>query len=295
MDYDSLRFFVHLSRTLHFGRTARACHISTSGLTRAIQRLEQELDRALFERDQRRVKLTAQGASFQHFAQKALDDWNAFQQETRKDPKELSGSLSVFCSVTAGYMLFTPVLRRFGENHPGVRVHLETGYSTSALDLLFNDSADVVVSALPTRRPRNLVAKLLFQEPVVFFAPAFRCAVSRQLEKTHHDWASIPFVLPQVGRVRNSANAWFRARKIRPSIYAETPGHEGVVCLVASGFGVGVTPLLTIQASPLRSLVRILDVKGALPPVAVSACTLRRKLHSPVVRALWDIIDVEEK
>ena len=53
MDYDDLRLFLHLSRTLHFGRTSRECHISPSALSRTVQRLERELGWPLLERDHR--------------------------------------------------------------------------------------------------------------------------------------------------------------------------------------------------------------------------------------------------
>ena len=62
MDFDDLRLFLHLSRTLHFGRTSQECHISASALSRSIQRLEQSVGQQLFERDNRSVELTRAGA-----------------------------------------------------------------------------------------------------------------------------------------------------------------------------------------------------------------------------------------
>jgi DNA-binding transcriptional LysR family regulator len=40
--YDSLRLFLHPSRTLHFGRTSRECHISPYGLQRRKSLLRDE-------------------------------------------------------------------------------------------------------------------------------------------------------------------------------------------------------------------------------------------------------------
>jgi len=57
VDYDSLRLYVHLSRTLRFLRTSRECHVSPSTLSRSIQRLEQEVGWPLLERDRRTVRL----------------------------------------------------------------------------------------------------------------------------------------------------------------------------------------------------------------------------------------------
>ena len=61
MDYDGLQMFLELSRSLHFLRASRACHVSPSTLSRVVQRLEQETGAVLFERDRRSVRLTAEG------------------------------------------------------------------------------------------------------------------------------------------------------------------------------------------------------------------------------------------
>ena len=53
MDQKSLAMFVHLSQTLHFGKTAQAFHMSPSTLSRAIQRMENEVGFELFLRDNR--------------------------------------------------------------------------------------------------------------------------------------------------------------------------------------------------------------------------------------------------
>ena len=59
MDLRDLKLFLHLAESCHFGRTARAMHVSPSTLSRQIQRLEEDVGHALFLRDNRTVTLTA--------------------------------------------------------------------------------------------------------------------------------------------------------------------------------------------------------------------------------------------
>ncbi len=53
MDLRDLKLFLHLAESHHFGRTAKAMHVSPSTLSRQIQRLEGILGQPLFLRDNR--------------------------------------------------------------------------------------------------------------------------------------------------------------------------------------------------------------------------------------------------
>ena len=63
MDTRSIRQFLALAESLHFGRAADACHVSPSALSRGIQRLEESLGTTLFERSKRNVGTATLGRS----------------------------------------------------------------------------------------------------------------------------------------------------------------------------------------------------------------------------------------
>jgi LysR family transcriptional regulator, positive regulator for ilvC len=294
MDYDTLRLFLHLSRTLHFLRTSRACHVSPSALSRAVQRLERETGWPLFERDRRSVRLTPEGARFAAHARETLERWEALQRDLRGRRETLTGTIVLFASVTACQTFLPELLSEFRQRHPDIHIQLETGYAADALERLGEGRVDVSIAAIPSRVPRALVARVLLHTPLVFAAPRAACEVERLSHRRPIPWAELPIVMPASGQARESADRWFRRRRIDPRIYGELPGSEAILALVSLGCGIGIVPRIVLEESPLASKVRILDAEAAhgsrdaLGEFRVGVCTQRKKLGSPLVQALWD-------
>jgi LysR family positive regulator for ilvC len=287
LDLDALKHFLELSRTLHFGRASQACHLSPSALSRSLQRLEDELGARLLMRDNRSVRLTAEGARVQRFASETLQALSRVQSELQSDRKRLAGTLSLFASVTAAHSFLPALLGRFRAAHPEVTLRLETGSAVDALARLQDDSVDVTVAALPDAVPRALLARVITRTPLLFVAPRADCEVSRAVDRAAIEWAQVPMVLPESGLARQSIERWFRERRLAPRVYGEVSGNEAALSLVALGCGVGIVPGLVLEKSPLQSEVRALPVRPGLPDLRVGLCVKRRKLQEPVVRAFW--------
>jgi len=290
MDDDALRTFLSLSRTLHFGRTSKQVHKSASAVSRAIQRLEEELGQPLFERDNRRVKLTLAGESLQRYASESLARWEELRESLKLGSESLRGTISVFASVTACQSFLPPLLSRFREAYPAVQLKLETGYAVDALARLESGAVDATVAALPARVPRHLVSRVVAVTPLIFVAPAAPCEVSRRVDKRAIVWSEVPLILPAQGLAREAVDRWFRARRIKPQVYSEVMGNEALLALVSTGCGVGVVPKLVMDRSPLSGDVRKLDVEPHVGEFRVGVCAEQRSLENPVVSAFWNAI-----
>ena len=285
----SLELFLHLSRTLHFGRTSRERHVSPSALSRAIQRLEAELGEKLFVRDRRSVELTPAGALFETYASETLARYETLKRRFEEGGR-LSGSIAIFASVTACQSFLPSVLATFRRSYPDIHIRLETGYAADAFGMLARGAVDVSVAALPARTPPGLVQRVLLVTPIVLVAPAIECEASRLASERVIPWERVPVVLPKAGILRASAERFFAKRRVKPLVYGEMPGNEAILSLVSLGCGVGVVPRIVMEQSPLRAAVRALDAE--LGELRVGVCTERRKLKIAVVRAFWESVDV---
>ena len=287
MDLRALKQFLHLSATLHYGKTSEAMHVSPSTLSRSIARLEDELGATLFERDNRTVVLTQAGRLFREFAESTLAHWQDLRHKLQNDPVELRGQIRLYCSVTASYSFMLGLLTEFRSRFPNIEVVLETGDAAQAVQKVMDDETDIAIAPRPDHLPNPLMFQSIVETPLEFIAPSIDCPVRTQLQQSPIPWSQIPFVVSEYGLARKRLDNWFRAHSIKPTIYAQVAGNEAIVSMVGLGFGIGVVPGLVIENSPLKEKIERIETDSQLEPFDVGACVLNRRLQDPLVSAFW--------
>ncbi len=289
MDLRELKLFKHLSGTLHFGRTSQACNITPSGLTRTIQRLEEELGKKLFVRDKRSVELTEAGRIFQEYADDAVQRWDELQNSLANDGV-LRGELSLYCSVTAILSILPSILERFRKTYPEIQIHLQTGDAAMALEKLQNREVDVTIAALPDKLAKRLEFIKIIETPLIFITPkGFPDMVIKKGDAV--DWRRTPLIMAERGLSRKRVERWFVEKGIVPNIYAQVAGNEAIITMVSLGCGVGVIPELVLEKSPLQDQVCLLATEPQLEPFSVGVCTVEKNRLKPIVQAFWESVE----
>lgn len=294
MDTKSLRVFLSLAETLNFGRSGEQLHMSISAVSRSVQRIEDELGRRLFERDNRSVRLTAAGRQFREYAQSTLDEWQKFNRDFSSKGGEIQGELSVYCSVTASYSVLATILEPLRKRHPGVDIKLHTGDQADAIERISAGQEDVAIAPHPGQLPAKIEFQALTSSPLLLIVPDIPCAIAEALSEVCHadhsfHWSEIPMIVAERGLSQQRLQNWFRSNSIRPNIYAQVSGHEAIVSMVGLGLGVGVVPELVIDHSALRDKVRVLEMVPALEDFSVGLCSLQQRLENPLVKAFWEV------
>ncbi|MGI9538227.1 MAG: HTH-type transcriptional activator IlvY [Desulfocapsaceae bacterium] len=289
MDIRSLNLFLHLADTLHFGRTSRACNITRSGLTRTIQRLEQELGEQLFFRNNRSVRLTETGRLFREYASDVVGRYRTLQNRITSENR-LRGELSIYCSVTAMLSILPKIINEFRYDYPDVHLKLSTGDAAMALARLENGEADVTVAALPERLPPHIRFLKLLRTPLIFIAPRSQepdssVGVDKLLQKG--------VIMPERGLSRIRCERWFSEKQINPPIYSYVAGNEAMIAMVAMGCGIGVVPRLVLDNSPLQNQIAVLDAAPELEPFDVGICTTESNSSNPIIEPFWRITELK--
>jgi LysR family positive regulator for ilvC len=285
MDNRSLKQFVNLADSLHFGRASEASNVSPSALSRGIARIEEEVGVTLFERNNRSVSLTHAGSLFLGYARDTLGEWDTIRNTLMEEAAELHGEVSMYCSVTASYSFLFEILTRFRRDHPRIEIKLHTGDPEDAIGRVLAGDEDIAIGAKPKSLQAGLAFKPIAVSPLVFITAKSHEKTLQQLDTV--SWADSPMILPERGLARRRVDELFRTLGVQAHIYAQVAGNEAIVSMVSLGFGVGVVPQIVLDNSPLSDTVQVLDIQPGLEPYKVGLFTLKKKLASPLINAFW--------
>jgi DNA-binding transcriptional LysR family regulator len=133
MDTEDLRAFVEVADSGGISSAARRMGVSKSIISRALNRLEQELGVQLLARTTRGASLTEAGRIFRRHARKACAEIEA-AQEVIQCRDELRGQLRISAPLTFGPTHIAPILARMARQHPDLHIHAT--YSDRVIDIV---------------------------------------------------------------------------------------------------------------------------------------------------------------
>jgi DNA-binding transcriptional LysR family regulator len=248
MELRHLRYFVAVAEELHFHRAAERLHISQPPLSQQIRALEAELGVSLFERNRRRVELTAPGRSFLADARAILEAADRAAERARRVAAGELGSLSVAFVGSATFGPVLPaILSEFRARFPDVGLSLRELQTAEQLAALVAGRIDVGVVRGPLAAseldPRLELAVIQREQLVVALPRAH--ALAREPRLRAADLSGETFVIlrrHESPGLFASLNAVMGAAGGVPEDVLEVAEMQTIIALVSSGLGVSLVP-----------------------------------------------------
>lgn len=163
MEMHQVRYFLAVARLLNFTRAAEACNVSQPSLTRAIQKLEDELGGPLFHRERTLTHLTALGRSMQPHLEQIL----AAAEAARRVATELRSSqlapLTVGVAAALSSAELNLVFAELADALPGLQLGLRFASSAELTQAMLEGEIDLAVIARPEMPPDRLDSWHLFR------------------------------------------------------------------------------------------------------------------------------------
>ena len=165
-----LQYAVAIADHQHFGRAAKAVHVSQPGLSAQIQQLEQHLGVQLFERRPRGVLLTSAGTEIIERARGILRAVGELTVAASIRDGALRGTLRIAAIPTIAPYLLPDLVQMFRKLWPDLDLVLQEMQTADMVRAIENGDVDLGLLAVPIETG-SLHVEPLFDEPFLLAMP----------------------------------------------------------------------------------------------------------------------------
>ncbi|WP_312201956.1 LysR family transcriptional regulator [Kosakonia cowanii] len=139
---EDVTLFVRSALLGSFSNAAREAGLLPGQVSAAVHRLERDLDKRLFVRSTRSLRLTAEGEKYLPFAQEMLEVVRAGAESLHSGDNEPQGELRMAVPSDLGRNVLLPIITRFCAQYPKVSLRLSL---SDQLSDVFRDPVDVAI------------------------------------------------------------------------------------------------------------------------------------------------------
>lgn len=286
-----MRYAVAVEQTRSFRAAAERSHVSQSGLSMQIHKLEELLELRLFDRSKKPVLVTPEG-------EPALRQMRAVLRETERlgqvvaEHDELSGPFRLGVIPTLAASVIPLFLRELVERHPRLELTIEELQTDVILERLRADTLDAGIAATPLHAPGSRETPLGLEPLFAYLPPGD--PLLRKPSVSEADLAARElWVMPEGHCFRTQVLSFCDARAYTSTsrIRFESGSFETLVRLVDEGLGATILPALVVSRLPdERRESQVRRLAGPTPTREIGLVTARADLRGRVNAALAELV-----
>jgi DNA-binding transcriptional LysR family regulator len=167
LDIDQLHTFIAIVDTGSFTRAADRVFKTQSAVSMQMRRLEERVGKALFAKDGRGNRLTADGEKLLNYARRMIRLNN--EALAAFDDNRLEGSLRIGTPDDYADRYMPEIITRFARSHPNVELYIVCEPSVDLAEKMARGELDI---ALVTHNPRVRNSEVVRTEPLCWVASA---------------------------------------------------------------------------------------------------------------------------
>ena len=289
-----IRYFVAVAESGKISGAAHMVGISPSVVTEAIAELESLFGARLFLRQPRGLDLTFDGHRFLAHCRNILSAVEGAYDALSRPDSEMEGTLTLATTITvAGYFL-APLLARFRETFPNIRVNvveakrleIEAGLVAGDFDL-----ALMLVSNITDRK--NLLTHTLVHSMRRLWLPPKHPLLQQEVI-TLADVATLPYIQLLIDDAETSTSAYWAAHNLKPDIVFRTESVEAVRSFISSRNGVTILSDMMYRPWSLEGdRIEVREVAANIPTMNTGLTWPRHQEPTPVARTFIEFCRIE--
>lgn len=279
MKLQQLRYLHEVCRSgLNLSEAALRLHTSQPGISKQIRLLEDELGVQILVRNGKRVvDVTEPGRLVVDIAARILRETDNLKQVGREFGTAGTGALTIATTHTQARYALPPVVQRFVQRYPRVRLSLREGSPQQIAALMLDGEADIAIITEAYDQYEELTTLPCYQWNRCIITPRGHALLKRD-PVTLEDVARHPLITYDFAFTGDSPiKRAFDARGLKPNIALTAVDADVIKTYVGLGLGVGI--LARMAVDPARdSELHIVDAAHLFEP-STTRIGLRRSVY----------------
>ncbi|MGW3043457.1 LysR family transcriptional regulator [Kitasatospora sp. NPDC001159] len=280
MEMHQLRYFAAVVDEGSFTAAAARLHVSQSGISTQVAKLERELDQKLVDRSGRRVQLTPAGEAVLPLAKNALATLDAIQHTAAEFADAVRGRVRLGMIMGCSIPPFLDTVADLGRTHPGIELSLHEGHSESLQSQVLAGSLDLALIGYAGEVAPGLEVSVVVDDPIAAVVPAGHPLDRAELKLSDLRGEKILCLSPGTG-LRAAYDRSCAQLGLDPRVDIEASSPVALLRLAERGAGVAVLSASSAEGTGLRA-VPLADAATH----ARLGLAARRDQQSPAVRLL---------
>ena len=273
------KIFYEVALSESISDASKKLFITQSGVSKAIKKLEEDLNTNLFYRNSKGVKLTEKGEELLFYVEEAFNNL-VTAERTMTESKTLNkGKISIGVPSQIGSFYIFEDITNFHKKYPNIEITIISKTTTQLLKLLEQHEIDFIIDTSPINtKIDNIIIQPLIEVKNCFVAKS-DTLIDIDKIKTIKDLANYPLVLPIKGTDnRKQLDKVFEKNNVELNNVINIHTSEMIAGSIKKDLGIGYIIYDVIKDNVENKEFKIIDIKENLPKITINLVYIEKYL-----------------
>ncbi|MEM7801701.1 MAG: LysR substrate-binding domain-containing protein [Chloroflexota bacterium] len=178
-----LKYIVAVDQHQHFSKAAKACFVSQPSLSMQIQKLEEHLGIAIFDREKNPIQTTDIGKLVVQQARVILREAAGIETLVNHANDLYIGELRIGILPTLGPYILPLVAKSFTKKYPQIAIRVHELTTANIIDQIKNDQLDAGIIATDETKEKLLTSYLFEEKFINFISSTYHLAAKQAIKR----------------------------------------------------------------------------------------------------------------
>lgn len=273
------KIFYEVALSESISDASKKLFITQSAVSKAIKKLEEDLNTNLFYRNNKGVKLTDKGKELLFYVEEAFNNLVTAERTMIESQTLNKGKIAIGVPSQIGSFYIFEDITNFHKKYPNIEITIISKTTTQLLKLLEQHEIDFIIDTSPINtKIDNIMIQPLIEVNNCFVIKADSSIFIDKI-KSISDLANYPLVLPIKGTDnRKQLDKIFEKNNIELNNVINIHTSEMIVGAVKKDLGIGYIIYDVIKDNVENGEFKMLNIKEKLPKITINLIYIEKYL-----------------